>query len=355
VIQERTPDLFGEADEAISPQTRTQRRTAAVKPAPCGPALHGLAAAIPSSIYLGTSSWSFPGWKGLVWHGDHAESALSKHGLAAYARHPMFRTVSLDRAFYRPLSASQYATYAAQVPEHFRFVVKAPSLVTDATLRAADGRGMQPNAAFLDPSLAISEFVQPAVEGLGPRIGSLVFQLSPLPRTWLARMPELFEKLAAMLAALPLLPAGATVAVEVRDEQLLVPDFAALLKRVGATYCLGLHARMPPIEAQLPMLRALWPGPLVCRWNLHQKHGAYGYEEAKGLYEPFDRLVDPDPESRDVLARVIVATAAAGFHTYVTINNKAEGSAPLSVQELAKAVLARLESSAEARSAEPKA
>jgi uncharacterized protein YecE (DUF72 family) len=353
------PSLFdslpGEGD-SISPKApRAKRKAAAVEPASAEQALLDLGAAMPPLLHMGTSSWSFPGWKGLVWAGDHAEAALSKQGLGAYARHPMFRTVSLDRAFYRPLSASQYAAYAAQVPEHFRFVVKAPSLVTDATVLAADGRGMQPNAAFLDSSLAISEFVQPALEGLGPRIGSLVFQLSPLPRTWLARMPELFQKLETMLAALPSLPAGATVAVEVRDAQLLVPEFAALLKRVGATYCLGLHAKMPPIEAQLPMLRALWPGPLVCRWNLHQKHGAYGYEEAKGLYEPFDRLVDPDPGSRDVLARVIVATAAAGFHSYVTINNKAEGSAPLSVRELAKAVLARLESAGDAPSAEPKA
>jgi uncharacterized protein YecE (DUF72 family) len=86
------------------------------------------------------------------------------------------------------------------------------------------------------------------------------------------------------------------------------------------------------------MLRALWPGPLVCRWNLHSRHGAQGYEEAKGLYEPFDRLVDPDPATRAVLAKVMSATAAAGHNVYVTINNKAEGSAPLSVLALAGAV-----------------
>jgi hypothetical protein len=58
-----------------------------------------------------------------------------------------------------------------------------------------------------------------------------------------------------------------------------------------------------------------------------------------------------------VLARVIVATAAAGFQSFVTINNKAEGSAPLSVQELAKAVLAALEPgvSTPRTSTEPKA
>ena len=53
-----------------------------------------------------------------------------------------------------------------------------------------------------------------------------------------------------MLAALPSLSAlpDAVVAVEVRDPQLLTPEFAAGAAAVGATYCLGLHARMPPIE-----------------------------------------------------------------------------------------------------------
>ncbi|HRL36923.1 MAG TPA: DUF72 domain-containing protein, partial [Ottowia beijingensis] len=102
--------------------------------------------------------------------------------------------------------------------------------------------------------------------------------------------------------------------------------------------CLGLHAKMPPIEDQLPLLRALWPGPLMCRWNLHRRHGAFGYEAAKAQYEPFDQLIDPDDETRTHLARVIAGTCGAGELAYVTINNKAEGSAPLSVAALAEAV-----------------
>ena len=54
-------------------------------------------------MHLGTSSWTFPGWKGLVWDGHYSDTQLSKHGLAAYAQHPLFRTVTLDRTFYRPL------------------------------------------------------------------------------------------------------------------------------------------------------------------------------------------------------------------------------------------------------------
>lgn len=315
-----------------------------VRPQPPTPETIELAAALPRLAHLGTSSWTFPGWKGLVWDGDYSDAQLSKHGLAAYAQHPLFRCVSLDRAFYRPLSAQQYAGYAAQVGDNFRFSVKAPALVTDATVRSESGFATQPNPAFLNPELALQEFVQPTVKGLGPKLGALVFQISPLPLALLADMPALLQRLAKMLHGLPSLEAlrqeapNAVVAVEVRDPQWLTPEFAAVLRAVGATYCLGLHAKMPPIEGQLPMLRALWPGPLVCRWNLHRMHGAYGYKDAIKLYLPFDRLVDEDLDTRSQLARVINASTKAGHPVYATLNNKAEGSAPLSVAALAREI-----------------
>ncbi|MBN8750344.1 Uncharacterised protein [Xylophilus ampelinus] len=335
--------------DAGAPQAEVRKRSPAtagrVRPVAVPESLHALAAALPRELHLGTSSWHFPGWAGLVWEREYAQPVLSRHGLAAYGRHPLLRGVSLDRSFYRPLSASQFAGYAAQVPDDFRFVVKAPSLVADALVRGEDGRGMQPNPAFLDPTLAVELFVAPAIEGLGTRIGALVFQLSPLPAAFLARMPEMLDRLSAMLRALPRLrPAApeAVVAVEVRNPEWLTPELVAALRDAGATYCLGLHPKLPPIDKQIPLLRALWPRPLVCRWNLNRKHGAFGYEDAKGLYEPFDRLIDPDLETRDALARVIAGTVGAGQPAYVTINNKAEGSAPLSVAALAEAVRARL-------------
>jgi hypothetical protein len=97
---------------------------------------------------------------------------------------------------------------------------------------------------------------------------------------------------------------------------------------------------MPPIAEQLPILRALWPGPLVCPWALNPRFGGYGYEEAQREYEPYDRLVDPDVDTRQVLAKVIAGTVGRGQLAYVTLSNQAEGSAPLSVAALAQAVVA---------------
>ncbi len=319
-------------------------RSGAVAAAEAGGALSALAAALPARLRLGTSSWTYPGWKGLVWAGEHSDAQLSKQGLAVYAQHPLLRTVSIDRSFYRPLTASQYERYASQVPDDFRFVVKAPSLVTDALVRSEDGRGRQPNPAFLSPELARSEFLEPALQGLSHKLGALVFQLSPLPLAQLDRMPMLLERLRTLLHALPALaplaPDG-VIAMEVRDPEWLTPDFAAVLREARATYCLGLHAKMPPLHEQLPLLRALWPSPLVCRWNLNPVHGPYGYEEAEKAYAPYDSLQHPDLETRVALARLIAGVTGRGQNAFVTISNHAEGCAPLTVQGVAEQVAAQ--------------
>jgi len=290
-------------------------------------------------LHLGTSSWHFPGWAGLVYDRPAPAAWLSRHGLAAYARHPLLRTVSLDRTFYRPASSATLQALAAQVPAGFRFVVKAPALVTDARAREP-GRGQptQANPVFLDPDTALAAAVQPAAEGLQGAFGVLVFQLSPLPPDWLQDPVALHARLERLwTAVVPRLPPGVVAGLEVRDATLLTPRLAAQLKAHGVRYVLGLHDRMPAAEAQLALLRATWPGDFVCRWNLQR---GLAYAQAYERFEPFDRLQAPDPATRAVVARVAAATLDAGYRAFVTINNKAEGSAPLSVVELARMLAA---------------
>lgn len=314
------------------------KRPRGVQPAPATAEDQALAAALSPHVHLGTSTWSYPGWQGQVWAGRHSEATLSKTGLAAYAAHPLLRAVGIDRSFYRPMAASDFERHANQVPKGFRFTVKAPNLVTDALLRSEDGRGQEANPLFLDASAARQDFIEPVVEGLGERIGALVFQLSPLPGPLLANMTEQLDRLHALLLACPKPPAG-VIAVEVRDAAWLGAELVSLLRDTGARYCLGLHPKLPPLGEQLAMLRAMWPGPLVARWNLNRLHGPYGYEAAVKRYGEYGEMLDPDLDTRAELARVIRGTAGAGQDVFVTISNHAEGSAPLSVRALARAVV----------------
>jgi hypothetical protein len=93
---------------------------------------------------------------------------------------------------------------------------------------------------------------------------------------------------------------------------------------------------MPALQDQLPMLRALWPGDLVCRWNLQR---GQRYAQARDAWAPFDRLRAEDMPTRAALAQVMRATLEAGQRAFVIVNNKAEGSAPCSVYALARALM----------------
>lgn len=329
----------------------TTTTPARVRPAEVADVVARLGRQLPPSVHLGTSSWSFPGWQGIVYGGAYTEAMLAREGLAAYAQHPLLRCVGIDRSFHQPLDTAGYARYAEQVPPGFRFLVKAPAQVTDAVLRGERGAPQQDNPRFLDAALAAECFVVPALEGLRERAGPLVFQLPPLPREAVATdaAHALIERIGTFLDALPREVSGLEpiYAVELRNAELLTPRFTRMLRDCRARLTIGIHARLPAAARQSAALRALdglaeegddWKmkGPLVVRWNLHS---GFRYEDARARYAPFDRLIDPDIVTRGSLVHLMHVAISSGQPSYVIANNKAEGSAPLSLIELARAVV----------------
>jgi len=324
---------------------------ARVRPATVDDAIARLGRRLPASVHLGTSSWSFPGWRGIVYAGSHSESELAREGLAAYAQHPLLRMVGIDRGYYQPMPAGQLAHYAEQVPDAFRFLVKAPALVTDAVRRTERGMPTEANPQFLAADIASTEFVQPTLAGLGQRSGPLLFQLAPLPRELLDgdAAHATIDRIGAFLSALPRGIDGIEplYAIELRNPELLTPRFIRMLRATGVRLAIGVHARMPAAARQSAALRALdaadaegddWrlKGPLVVRWNLHS---GFRYDDAKSRYVPFDRLIDADIATRGTLVHLVHVALKSGQPTYIVANNKAEGSAPLTLFELAKAIV----------------
>ncbi len=288
-----------------------------------------LASRLPEGVRLGTSSWAFAGWTGLVYDRALPEKVLSRDGLAAYSRHPLLRTVGLDRSFYAPLPAPEYRRLSEQVPPGFRFLVKAPQSLTAAFTFET----REPSPHFLDPAAACDLFVGPCLEGLGATAGPLVFQFPPQGRA-ATRDPAAFAaRLARFLEGLP---GGPLYAVELRDRELLAPETMRALACAGARLCLSVHARLPPITVQAAAATSLGAGPMVIRWNLH---ASFAYEEARSRYAPFDRLVDEDPATRHAIAAMCRESSARGDEAWVIANNKAEGSAPLTLARLASAIV----------------
>jgi len=290
-----------------------------------------LASRLPKTVRMGTSSWSFPGWEGIVYGGHASQTRLARHGLEAYARHPLLGTVGLDRTYYRPISADDFSAYADAVPRAFRFLVKAHRLVTSPTDPEAYGV-RSPNPHFLDPLYAADAIVGPAWEGLGRKAGPILFQFSPFHPNQVGGRESFLERLHRFLDALP---DGPLYAVELRTPAFLVKQYADVLEATGVAHCYNVHPAMAPLERQLAVLSPFYQPALVIRWMLHS---GLEYEAAKDRYQPFDRLVDEDPTSRELIARAVLDATIAERPAFVIANNKAEGSAPLSVFRLAERI-----------------
>ena len=295
-----------------------------VQPAEPSPEVQGLAAWLPRGLRLGTSSWSFPGWAGQVWAREAPREELSARGLAAYAAHPLLRTVSVDRSYYAPVQVETWRSYAQQVPDDFRFVVKAASQLTAST------RDRQPNPRFLDPGFALGSVVAPMVAGLEGKLGGLLVQIppGPVPDDGLARLERLLEALAGEVP---------TVAVEPRGRGWLGPRYADVLAAWGAVHVLSVHPAMPDLREQWVRGGVARGGSLWVRWNLGS---GMDYERAKQRFAPFRELAAPDLVVRDKLARAVHWALSRERQAVVIANNKAEGCAPATLAALARALRA---------------
>lgn len=263
------------------------------------------------NLYLGTSSWSFPGWKALVYSDEHTENRLAQSGLRAYSSIPLFRTVSLDRTYYRPISVEDYQRLSRQVPSEFRFVVKAPREL------------LVPGPEGFDINLFIERFVEPTVEGLGEKLGVVLLQFPPGTRV--EHGADFVPQLARFLAQLP---KGIFYSLEIRDEELLSRELHTALKETSCGLCASIHPRLPGPDKQLLAVPPTPRIPIVFRWNLRP---SLDYQEAKSRFRPFSSLQLEDPVRRSVLARLVRRALEAERTVYLTVNNKAEGCAPLSI------------------------
>ncbi len=351
-------------------------------------AMRRLGEKLPRSVFLGTSSWNFPGWRGIVWAPMSGTRTLSREGLTAYSRHPIFRTTGIDRAYYRSLSAAQYRDFARQVPEDFRFLVKAPQRVTDYAIRDDRGRAVGRNPDYLNRDLLIDTFVGPVLEGLGERVGALVLELSPIPRDDLSDMKKKYaqiERIAEFCRALPagmLAHAGNPVgargadgaqddaqksgegphsdgglpgdgcrdrpffAIEMRTRALLTRRYLNSIRSTPVRPVVSLHPSMPTVMRQTEMLRYLdapeiesgpWrlKGDIVIRWSL----AANGtYQGLRRDWQPFDAIREPDVVTREGIVWLLALAQKSGVRAFAVANNKAEGCAPLTMRAIAESL-----------------
>jgi uncharacterized protein YecE (DUF72 family) len=283
------------------------------------------------SIYLGTSSWKYPGWLGQVYtparyqtRGKFSEQKFNHECLGEYAT--VFPTVCGDFAFYQFPTAESWQETFAQVPPGFRFSLKVPEDVTVErfpSLPRYGRRAGQDNAHFMDAALVRSQLLD-RLEPHRDKLGVLIFEFGTIHDQPLSEPAEFARSLDHMLSHLPL--DRFRFAVEVRNPEFLEQgqDYLACLREHAVAHCFNSWTRMPPLPRQMEVAGTLTAGFTVARLLLRPGRG---YQQAVDRFAPYDRIQDPYPEGRSALARLMKTCTVENRELFAFVNNRFEGSA----------------------------
>jgi uncharacterized protein YecE (DUF72 family) len=293
-----------------------------------------------SGLYLGTSSWKYPGWLGQIYsperyayRGKFAESRFERLCLPEYAE--VFPTVCVDAAYYKFPDDRYLDGLMSQVPPGFRFTFKVTDEITVKrfpNLPRFGERAGQANAHFLDADLFQQSFLEPC-RSFQDRVGVLIFEFSRFYPADFARGRDFVEALEAFLAKLP---RGWRYGVEIRNRNFLHPEYFAALARHGVTHVFNSWEAMPPLPEQLAMTGCM-TSPEFTAARLLLRPGR-DYSAAVERFAPYDRIQEVYAEGRNAGARLIGAIArqegGSPRTAYVYVNNRFEGNAPFTLLAL---------------------
>jgi uncharacterized protein YecE (DUF72 family) len=290
-----------------------------------------VAAQLPEGLRFGTSSWSFPGWAGLVYPSARPTTALARDGLRDYARHPLLRTVGVDRSYYAPVPIDDLRAYAGQLPPGFPCCFKAPASVMSLAVPAHGGPARPGrNPDFLSVPRVEQDLLRPLAAAFAAHTGPVLLEFPPFPRGVTVEPARFAARLDRFLGELP---RQFEYAVELRDRHLLTDEYRTVLARHGAAHVYNYWSAMPMPGAQADVVPPEEPPFSVIRLLL--RPGTW-YEDQREAFRPFDRIVEPDLAMRAEVVALGRRALGRGRRVYVLVNNKAEGSSPLTVRALAR-------------------
>ncbi len=262
-------------------------------------------------------------------------TGASARMLAEYARFPLFSTVGIDSSFYGTPKPKSLESWAKVLPTGFKCVSKVWERLTVRTFASPreGGRTGQLNPDFLNADLFVSDVWTPYRTYFGEHTGPFVFEFQAIGRDEKVGPDQFATLLDAFFGKLP--PEG-EYAVEIRNEDYLSPAYFAVLREHGVAHLFNSWTRMPPIGEQLDRPDALTARFLVARALL--KPGR-SYAEAVDTFSPYDRIQERNPRLRGDLVRLARTAAELRLPAYLLVNNRAEGSAPLTITAVARMLM----------------
>jgi uncharacterized protein YecE (DUF72 family) len=284
-------------------------------------------------VRFGTSTWAYEGWQSSVYRKSYPKGRFKKDCLAEYATYryknaPLFHTVGLDQTFYRPATDKQLEDYAAQLPPDFDMCSKVWERITIPLFPNLPDYGPkagQINPDFLNVEMFVHEVLSPYRRAFTHHTGPFIFEFQRSgiePDEFVTRLDAFLDRL----------PKDFCYSVEIRNPSILSPAYRAVLEHHGVSHVYNHWTYMPPLMEQHRRLGERFTAPFVVFRLLTPLRVAYG--QAVRMAAPYNKIVAELPMMRKETVTLVNQAVRENRRAYVLVNNRSEGSAPLTVQAL---------------------
>ncbi|MFC1794161.1 DUF72 domain-containing protein [Planctomycetota bacterium] len=283
-----------------------------------------------SYLRIGTCSWKYDSWKGLVYDSEKKYRAYDY--LVDYARY--FNTVEIDQWFWSlfPKGAKlpdseTVRRYTDSVPDDFLFTVKAPNSITLTNYYAKQTPTLKafansPNPYFLDVEL-LNRFLE-TLEPMRDKLGPIMFQFEYLNKKKMPSREAFLERLDEFFGQAP---KGFDYAIETRNKNYIAEDFLDLLRKRGLGFVLLEGYYMPHIAEVVAKHDIRTAKSSIVRLHGPDRQGIE--ERTGGLW---NEVVEPKDKGLKETASIMEENAREGITTFLNVNNHYEGCAPLTIQ-----------------------
>jgi uncharacterized protein YecE (DUF72 family) len=279
-------------------------------------------------IKIGTCSWKYPSWKGILY-----SEKVGNNYLAEYSRH--YHTVEIDQWFWSLFPGNKVvlpdskvvSDYVSSVPENFQFSIKVPNVITLTHHYSHSKNKNSPlikNPFFLSPEL-FSEFLD-RLYPMQNNIAAFIFQFEYLNKQKMPGQNVFQEK---FLNFIKKCPSGLAYCLEIRNPKYLNENYFSFLKSNHLSHVFLQGYYMPPIFDVYEKYHDLFESFLVIR--LLGRDIKEIEDKSQGNWNQLLNLKDKE---LDRLAKMMHDLMIKNIRLFINVNNHYEGSAPLTIDRL---------------------
>ncbi len=281
---------------------------------------------IMSNIYIGTCSWKYDSWRGLVY-----SQSIDLNYLAEYSR--KYNTVEIDQWFWslfpggkvvlpRPAVVQEYVQ---AVPPDFKFSIKFPnSLTLTHYYRKDKTKELQLNPFFLSTDL-YNRFLD-ILTPMHKHIGVLMLQFEYLNKQKMKSQQEFIDKLEQFVNQVG---RRFELAIEIRNPNYLNSSYFKFLKILKLSHVFLQGYYMPALSDIYDQFAEKLVSPVVIR--LHGPDRNSVEEKSGGMW---NKIIEPRNKEISRITEIITDLNARKLDVYVNVNNHYEGSAPLTIEKI---------------------